>query len=306
MRNLQVTSTVPLKARSHLAGLIEKLASSEGYSNSLLPSVSLIKTSVSQPRIPVLYEPSIVIIAQGQKQGFVGDSSFIYDADNFLVLSVPLPFECETIASADEPLYGISVRVEPSVIAELLLEMDDKLQGGVDILRGFTAMSLDDSLLNAAERLLKALCSSSDARILGPQIVREITYLVLCGEQADALKALVTRRSKFAQIAKTLRRIHADFAQKIDVETLANEADMSVSSFHHNFKVVTATAPLQYIKSVRLHKARHLMVHDGYSANAAATKVGYESASQFSREFKRMFGTSPAEEASRMRERATR
>lgn len=263
------------------------------------------KSTVSLPRVPELYDPSIILIAQGQKRGFIGDNSFVYDANNFLVLSVPLPFECETVASAEEPLYGITVRVEPAVIAELLLEMDDKAQGGGDVLRGFSTTPLTDALRDAAERLLKSLFSNSDARILGPQIVREITYLVLCGEQADALKALVTRRSKFAQIAKTLRRIHAEYAEKLDVETLAHDADMSVSSFHHNFKVVTSIAPLQYIKSVRLHKARLLMVYEGFNANAAATRVGYESASQFSREYKRMFGASPAEAASRMRELST-
>jgi AraC-like DNA-binding protein len=120
------------------------------------------------------------------------------------------------------------------------------------------------------------------------------------------LKALVTRRSKFAQIAKILKRIQAEYVLKLDVETLARDADMSVSSFHYNFKVVTGTAPLQYIKSVRLHKARIFMVHEGMNANTAATTVGYESASQFSREFKRMFGASPAEEAARMREELKR
>lgn len=299
----QVTSTVPHRVNTRLAGLIEKLASSEGYSNSLLPSVFFLKASHSSPPMPVIYDPTIVIIAQGQKVGFVGESRFVLDPNNYLVMSISLPFECQTTVSADQqPLYGMAVRIEPTVIAELLLEMDDKYKGAGDITRGFSTVRLDDGLLNAAERLLKSLSSSSDARILGPQIVREIIYRVLCGEQADALKALVTRRSKFAQIAKTLRRIHADYNRKLDVETLAREADMSVSSFYYNFKVVTATAPLQYIKSVRLHKARILMVHEGMNANTAATRVGYESASQFSREFKRMFGTSPAEEASRLRE----
>lgn len=299
---LYMNATTALKTNSALAELINKLATSEGYSDSLLKSVFFMKSSKPLPRQPVIYDPSIVIIAQGQKRGYVGEHSFIYDANNYLVLSVPLPFECQTIASAEKPLLGMSVRVEASVIAELLLEMDDKSQGGGDVLQGFTATPLDETLLDAAERLLRALSSPSDARILGPQIVREITYRVLCGEQADALKALVTRRSKFAQIAKTLRRIHAEYATKLDVESLADEADMSVSAFHHNFKIVTSSAPLQYIKSVRLHKARMLMVHEGLNANTAAMRVGYESASQFSREFKRMFGSSPAEEATRLRQ----
>jgi AraC-like DNA-binding protein len=296
------TSRPALETNTRLAGLIARLAVAEGYSESLVPSVSLIKSTMSLARTPVLGEPSIVFIAQGEERGFIGDHSFLCDAKNYLVMSVPLPYESQTVASAQLPLLGMAVRVEPAIIAELLLEMDDKSQGRGDVVCGFATSPIDDALLNAAERLLEAMSSRSDARILGPQIVREITYRVLCGEQADALTALVTRRSKFSQIAKTLRRIHSEFGKKLDVETLADEADMSVSSFHHNFKIVTSTAPLQYIKAVRLHKARLLMVHDGLNANTAASSVGYESASQFSREFKRMFGVSPAEDAVRMRE----
>lgn len=298
-----MSPTAELKTNTRLAEMIERLATVDGYNDTALSAVRLMRVSTPIARGPVIYEPSIVIIAQGRKMGFVGEHSFVYDANNYLVLSVPLPFECETIASKDEPLLGLKILVEPSTIAELLIEMDnDQSKDEADVLNGFVATELDGQLLDAAERLLKALSVPTEERILGPQIVREIIYRVLCGEQAAALKALVTRRSKFAQIAKTLRRIHSEFASRLDVESLADEADMSVSAFHHNFKVVTSTAPLQYIKSVRLHKARTLMVHDGLSANAAATSVGYESASQFSREFKRMFGSSPAEEAARMRE----
>lgn len=298
-----MSPTAELKTNTRLAEMIERLTTGDGYNDTALSAVRLMRVSTPIARGPVIYEPSIVIIAQGRKMGFVGDHSFVYDANNYLVLSVPLPFECETIASKDEPLLGLKILVEPSTIAELLIEMDnDQSKDEADVLNGFVATALDGQLLDAAERLLKALSVPTEARILGPQIVREIIYRVLCGEQAAALKALVTRRSKFAQIAKTLRRIHTEFANRLDVESLADEADMSVSAFHHNFKVVTSTAPLQYIKSVRLHKARTLMVHEGLSANAAATRVGYESASQFSREFKRMFGNSPAEEAARMRE----
>lgn len=297
-----MSATTALKINTHLAELLSELATADGFTISVLDSVKFMRSSKPLPRAPVIYDPSIVIIAQGQKRGYVGEHSFIYDANNYLVLSVPLPFECQTIASPSAPLLGMSIRVEPAVVAELLLEMDDRVESTGDVLQGFSATPLDNTLLDAAERLLKTLSSPAEARILGPQIVREITYRVLCSEQADALKALVTRRSKLAQIAKILKRIHSEFDKKIDVETLADEAGMSVSAFHHNFKIVTSTAPLQYIKSVRLHKARTLMVYEGLNANVAATRVGYESASQFSREFKRMFGLAPAEEAARMRD----
>jgi AraC-like DNA-binding protein len=200
-------------------------------------------------------------------------------------------------------MLGIKIKVEPSAIAELLLELDDHLEPISELIPGVSATPLTEPLRDATIRLLECLSSPTEAKILGPQIVREITFRVLCGEKADALKALVTRRSKLAQIAKSLRRIHSNYSDRLDIETLARECDMSVSAFHHNFKVVTSTAPLQYIKSVRLHKAKMLMLTDGMNASTAANEVGYESASQFSREFKRMFGTSPAEEASRMKAR---
>jgi len=286
-----------------MAELLSTLAVKEGYSDSCLEAVRFMRANSAIPRGPVIYDPCIVIVAQGQKRGFVGDQSFIYDANNYLVLSVPLPFECETQASPSSPMLAIKIRVEPTVIAELLLELDDTKPASGNVLSGVAATPLTQELLDATTRLLECLSSPTEARILGPQIIREITFRVLRGEKADALKSLVTRRSKFAQIAKTLRRIHSDFNDKLDVESLAEEADMSVSAFHHNFKIVTSTAPLQYIKSVRLHKARMLMVYEGLNANAAAGRVGYESASQFSREFKRMFGNAPAEEAARLKAR---
>jgi AraC-like DNA-binding protein len=292
-----------LTKKSRMAELIESLAPGEGYTTSRLEAVRFMRADASRPRCPVIYEPSIVIIAQGRKVGIVGERAFTYDANNYLVLSIPLPFECETFADNEEPMLGISIRVEPSVIAELLLELDDHLEPVSELIPGVSATPLNEPLRDAAIRLLECLSSPTEAKILGPQIVREITFRVLCGEKADALKALVTRRSKLAQIAKSLRRIHSNYSERLDIETLARECDMSVSAFHHNFKVVTSTAPLQYIKSVRLHKAKMLMITDGMNASTAANEVGYESASQFSREFKRMFGTSPAEEASRMKAR---
>jgi AraC-like DNA-binding protein len=296
-------SAAVLSTNSKMVDLLWELAPKEGYTNSRLEAVRFMRANSTMQRAPVIYEPSIVIVAQGRKHGFVGDQSFIYDANNYLVLSVPLPFECETQASPTSPMLAIKIGVDPTVIAELMLEMEDTRPPSGDVLSGVAATPLTEDLLNATIRLLECLSSPTEARILGPQIIREITFRVLCGEHGDSLKALVTRRSKFAQIAKTLRRIHIDFNGKLDVESLAEEADMSVSAFHHNFKIVTSTAPLQYIKSVRLHKARTLMVYEGLNANTAASRVGYESASQFSREFKRMFGSSPAEEAARMKAR---
>lgn len=286
---------------NRLVELLSSLATGEGYTPSRLDGVRFMRSSHGAPRHPVVYEPGIFLIAQGRKRGYLGGDVFTYDAKNYLVLSVPLPFECEVEATPAEPLLGLSVRIEPVTIAELLMEIDDHPTAAVPLPRGIYATPVNESLCDAATRLLEALTSPSDARILGPQIVREITYRVLRGEQGDALRAVAVRHGSFGQIAKALRRMHASYAESLDVEQLARESGMSVSTFHHNFKAVTSSSPLQYLKTIRLHQARLLMVHDGLPAGNAAGRVGYESPSQFSREFKRLFGSSPAEEAARLR-----
>lgn len=291
-------------SKKRLVELLAALATQEGLTLSILEDVRFMRADGSYPRAAVVYDQRIVIVGQGRKKGYLGGEVYTYDPYNYLVLATPLPFECETEASPEKPLLAVSIGVNPAVIGELLVDMGDDGQARGEAQRGIYSTPLTDELIDATVRLLECLHSARDSRILGPQIVREITYRVLCGEQGGALRALAIRHGAFGQIARVLKRIHVDYADALDVETLANEASMSVSSFHHNFKAVTATSPLQYLKSIRLHKARMLMVQDGLNASTAAEQVGYESASQFSREFKRLFGASPADESAKMREMA--
>jgi AraC-like DNA-binding protein len=162
---------------------------------------------------------------------------------------------------------------------------------------------MTEELGGAVIGLLECVKSPLEGRMLGRQTVREIVYRVLLGEQGGALRALANRDDHFARIARVLRQIHADYANPMSVEELARKAGMSVAAFHHYFKLVTASSPLQYLKRIRLDHARRLMAHDGYNAGTAARAVGYESASQFSREFKRLFGVTPVEEAEQTRAR---
>lgn len=288
--------------RLRMVELLLELTTGEGMRPSLLEGVKLTRADLCYPRAPVLYEPSIVIIASGRKKGFIGDKCIIYDASNYLVLTVPLPFECETETVNDEPLLGISIRIDMSTLSELALEVGlRKAQPDADALSTIGATPLDPEMMEAAIRLLNCMGSPVDAKVLGPSIVREITYRVLRGARGDALLALLARSSQTAQIFAALQQIHVKYAEPLQVTRMAEESGMSLSAFHHTFKAVTATSPLQYIKSVRLHKARMLMVHDGLGAAVAAGRVGYESASQFSREFKRYFGNAPTEEALHVR-----
>lgn len=289
-------------AQRRMVELLATLAPAEGMTQSTLEGVKFMRANRPHPRQPVMYEPCIVIVCQGRKRGFLAEQSFVYDAQQYLVLSVPLPFECETEASAAEPLLAISIRVDLTLVAELLMALNDTRGAVHSEPRGIYATPLDRPLSDAVLRLLESLVSPFDARILGPSIVREICYRVLTGEQGDAIRAALTHQHHFGRIAKALRRIHTDYRGDLDVETLAREAGMSLAVFHAQFKQVTSTSPMQYVKTTRLHHARLLMAQDGLNVSAAAARVGYESASQFSREFKRLFGLSPIDEVRRMRD----
>ncbi len=287
--------------QQRMAAQILRLAPNEGLTPSALDGVRLMRANRSMPRRPVMYEPSICVVCQGRKRGFLGDEAFVYDAQHYLVLSVPLPFEGETEATPEEPFLGVSIRIDLAVAAELLLALDESGGTAAPAPKGICATPLSDELSDAVLRLLNALTSPVEARLIGPAIVREIYFRVLTGEQGGAIRAGLTHQSQFGKIAKALRRIHTEFDGDLDVGSLAQEAGMSVPAFHVHFKAVTQNSPIQYVKATRLHKARLLMVQDGASAALAATRVGYESASQFSREFKRFFGRTPQEEAALMK-----
>jgi len=231
----------------------------------------------------------------------LGNQVFQYDPQQFLVLSLPLPFESETIGTSEEPMLAVSIRINLTVAAELVLSLDsNNLQSGLPQL-GIVSTALDDKLSDAVLRLLEVLGSHEESEILGESIMREIYYRVLRGQQGSAIREALMHQSHFSKIGKSLKRIHSDFASGLDVSILAKDANMSVAAFHSNFKALTATSPMQYLKTIRLHKARLHMLQDGMSASTASRKVGYESISQFSREFKRFFGRTPMNEVVEMK-----
>lgn len=276
--------------------LLEQLAPNEGYTLSAIDGVRFMRSDRPLGRTPVLYEPSIVIVCQGRKRGFLGDEIYIYDAQHYLVLSVPLPFSTETEASKGEPMLAVSLRLDLTAVTDLVLAIDQSRDHTNVAPRGMISTPLGGCLADATLRLLEALASPLEAKILGPAIVREICFRVLVGEQGGTMRAALAHQGQFGKIVKALRRIHADYAETLDVTHLAGEVGMSVPAFHAHFKTVTQTSPIQYIKSTRLHQARLMMIRDGLTAAAASARVGYESPSQFSREFKRFFGRSPVEE----------
>ena len=283
-----------------MVALLMRLTVGEGMQPTVVEGVDLMRTNRPTPLTPVLYTPSIVVVAQGRKIGHVGGRTYCYDPDNYLVLTMPLPFECEIEATPERPMLGVSVGVDLSVLSELMTRMDSRsLPPNLPPPQGIYATPLDRPLGEAVQRLLEQLTRPEEARVLGPQTVREITYHVLRGEQGDTLRAALAAHTQFSRISRALRRIHAEYAEPLEIRALAEEAHMSLTVFHRRFKETTSTPPLQYLKAVRLHKARLLMGQEGESVAEAAHRVGYESTSQFSREFKRLFGRSPSQEAAR-------
>lgn len=275
-----------------LAALIAKLMPEQGYEVSCLDGVKLFRANDNTGRMPMVYEPCICIVAQGHKVGYVNEESFRYDPDHYLVTSVHAPFSCESFATPDEPLLGLSIRISPTMLQDLVTELPQLAAADLPRISGAAAM--DAAMKDAVTRLAACLQQETDARILGQGIIREILYWALQGEQAASLVALANRSGRFAQVAKAIDVIHRDYASTLDVDSLAAHADMSPSTFHRAFKKMCAESPLQYIKKIRLNKARELIVEQGIRIQQAAQHVGYESPSQFSREFKRHFGQSPA------------
>jgi AraC-like DNA-binding protein len=270
-----------------------------GSSESWLKGVRFFKSTRAIPRKPVVYDPGICIVAQGHKIGYQGDQVFQYDANNYLVISVTMPFECETFANPEDPLLGLFIDIDMSQLHDLIgrigLRPEIGNAGEKGLPRGVGPAVLDEDTADAVNRLLKCLQSEAESQILGSGLVREILYRALCGTQAPVLYSLAMHSGTFSQVAHALKVMQSDYAAKLDVEQLASTARMSASAFHRAFKEITSDSPMQYLKKVRLTKAKNLIVQENMKAYIAADKVGYESSSQFSREFKRYFGQSPAE-----------
>jgi AraC-like DNA-binding protein len=287
--------------QARMVSLMKALAPDEGYTLTALPDVRLLRSNRPLSTTPVLYEPGIVIVCQGRKRGFWADKVYLYDAQHYLAVSVPVPFAMETDASAEEPLLAIYLQLDFAVLGVLALQFDDVSGPPSARPAGMLSTPMNEALANAVLRLLEAMTCALETALLGPSIVREIYFRVLAGEQGASMRAALASHGQFGKIAKAVRRIHAAFRERLTVECLADEAGMSIPTFHAHFRAVTDTSPMQYLKSVRLHQARLSMLRDEKTAAVASTEVGYESTSQFSREFKRLFGRPPGEEVARLK-----
>ena len=276
--------------------LMGTLAPVEGYNLTALDDVRFLRSNRPLYRVPVLYDPGIVIVCQGCKRGFLGEDIYLYDAQHYLVVSVPVPFTMETEASEEEPMLAVYLRLDFTLAAEWMVALDDFPDLVEAKPRGMYSSPMDEPLSESLLRFLEVMRVPMDAQLLGPSLVREIYYRILTGAQGGSMRAALNQQGQFGKVARAIRKIHGCYHQHLDVETLAAEARMSVPSFHAHFRTVTDSSPMQYLKSTRLHQARLLMLRNDITAATACSRVGYESASQFSREFKRFFGRTPQAE----------
>ncbi|TMO95779.1 AraC family transcriptional regulator [Pseudoalteromonas sp. S3260] len=273
------------------------LLSFEGTMETIIPGVYFHRATKSSPRQPLIYNSGIIVVGQGHKIIHFPEHQIQYGAGDYLVLGVPVPLECEAFTDNDLPVMGIAVDINPAMLHKLVSQMMQHKPISPPLTQSGAVQSaaLDMAMEQVTHRLLTVLNNPLEAEVFGGDIVKELVFRVLCGPQGHTLIGLAMHDGHYARIARTLSTLHSNYASPITVEHLAEEVNMSVSSFHRAFKQVTFESPLQYLKKVRLAKAKELITTSGSKANEAAFKVGYTSASQFSREFKRHFNKTPSE-----------
>jgi AraC-like DNA-binding protein len=288
-----------------LAGLMQSYADLkslnelDGTRRTAVPGVYFYRANGGSGRQPLLYQSGIIAIAQGHKTIYLGEQSVNYGPGDYLVLGVPLPLECEAVSDEGLPILGLSINVNQQTLHKLVnlltseAETSSDFYGREQLDLGIKSESLCESMQGTLRRLLITLHNDTEAKILGPAIVEEVVYRALTGPNGHILFDLARHDGHYARVAKTLKHLHHHYADPVTVEDLAEQANMSVSGFHRAFRQVTSETPLQYLKKVRLSKARDLIVSQGRRANDAAMLVGYSSPSQFSREFKRHFNATP-------------
>ena len=250
--------------------------------------------------------PAFCVIAQGSKEIFLGEDRYQYDPAHYLLTTVQLPVVSQILeASKAQPYLGVRVQLDPTLVGAVLVEADDPAPPGQGDVKAIDVSALDASLLDAVVRLVRLLDSPTEARVLAPLITREIIARLLLGAQGARLRHIAVLGGYTHHIARAVDLLRRDFNQPLRMEHIAHALGMSVSGFHHQFKAVTALSPLQFQKRLRLQEARRLMLGEYLDAASAGSRVGYDDAAHFNREYKSLFGLPPLRDVERLREAAS-
>jgi AraC-like DNA-binding protein len=290
---------------TELIELIERYSGGvDGVHDLPIPRVKLFRSSTPTEPLHALHEPSICLVVQGKKQVRIGDQTLVYDSGRFLAASVDVPVVGHVIeASKEAPYLCFKLAIERTMLAALALEMGPAEVE--DVAPGVALSPMTPELLDAASRLLRLADTPRDIPMLAPLAERELLYRLLAGEYGARLRQLAHADSRLSQVNRAIGWIKQNYREAFSIDMLAAEARMSSSALHAHFKQVTSLSPLQYQKQMRLQEARRLIYAESMDAARAAHAVGYESPSQFSREYKRLFGTPPVQDVKRLRESAS-
>ncbi|EHH2482471.1 AraC family transcriptional regulator [Vibrio parahaemolyticus] len=290
-------------ATQKLAKLIDRWTGNANQYDTPISGLRFSRWTTPTPPTSYTHNPSICLIAQGRKRVLLGEESFIYDANHFLISSVDLPIIANIIeASEEQPYLGLIMELDLTEISQLIVDSELAFTQSKEAQKGIAVGVLSESLLDAFVRLAELLDEGQNIKILAPIIKREIFYRLLMSEQGTRLHQIVTAGSHSHQIAKAIDWLKNNFVKPLSVGDLASYTGMSKSSFYTHFRSMTSMTPLQFQKKLRLSEARRLMLTENLDAMAATFKVGYESPSQFSREYSRLFGAPPSKDIKLLRE----
>lgn len=289
---------------AELAALVDRQTDSggNGVHPTLIPALGLMRESSTLIQMRGVSEPILGIVVQGAKEVVLNEETYRYGVAQYLVVSVDLPVcGCAIEATPEQPYLGFKLDLDPVQLCDIIAQTNLGVDQKDNSVKGWFISDADSSLIDCAIRLTRLLDTPQDIPFLAPMIIREIYYRLLIGEQAEAVRQIATSGSNMQRIAEVIKLIKTDFMKPLRIEELAEHANMSTSSFHRHFKEVTSMSPLQYQKQLRLLTARQMMLAESADATHTAYQVGYESPSQFSREYARMFGAPPMKDIERLR-----
>lgn len=273
-----------------------------GAIESIIPDLCLYRTEVTTEITPVIYEPSLCIMLQGEKEVYLSNDRIVYDPLSYLLVPVAVPASGKvTKASAKTPYLALRLTIDLKELADLVIDVGGRVERSKEQVKAISVGRVDEGLLSAIARLLKLLDKPADIPVLYPLLKREILYRLLLGDLGSQLRDFMLLDSQGHRISKVIEILRKKFNEPLRIKDLAEEVHLSESALFQAFKAVTGMSPLQYQKKLRLNEARRIMLHEGIEAATASYKVGYESPSQFSREYSRLFGAPPKADIERVR-----
>ncbi len=269
----------------------------DGGIETAIPGVWFYHSRKGNPRQPFTYQSGIITLAQGYKTIHIGDTPVEYGPNDYLVMGVPLPLQCEARPQDGKPLLGLTLNIDQSILHRQVNQLNilgyQSAQPSNKQALGLKSVRMSDAMQDTCRRIMHALCHPYEAQLLGDSLLEEAVFRALTSEEGHMLFELAHYDGHYQRIAKALDKVHSDYSSAMSVDSLAKAANMSLSAFHQAFRNVTLETPIQYIKKVRLNRARELIHFHGKRVNEAARLVGYNSTSQFSREYKRHFNETP-------------